>query len=524
MSNASGDGATLLGGSRLKTDLRRYAYAASHRVVRSLVRVSPKIAAFGATVLADELARHRRLEYPTLGGSPVQATRGGSTYPRAQDLAEGAWTTILTSEHIERYERDGFLLMRDQIDEASLQRFERGLARSPPLDGNTCNVWPAPGHYTLAKSCLADPDLAFMAEHERIVPAVAALLKDDPVLMSFVVYDRTPGGGGLGAHHDYKRWRPIGSSLKWCFAIVPLTDFDELAGPLYIAPGSHGRSARVSVVTTSDKSDALSEFDSSSRLRRSANLLPQELDRVYADHERPLQIRAAVRPADEDFIDSGLRRGDLLMMNMHLWHRATPNRSNKSRIGIFNKYCARHFPPATGYYLFNDGVHDALSPRGRRLIAVHSNKPIGRTRALLERRSGNEREFLFLPKNDTWALPGGFAAPERALPDWDIGNYIASAQAHLREQVLIETPWMTYVGDYDEGDHLCRVYAYPLNDNGYPASYEPAKWIPHSQLASGDVRFAHDYALRAIADWLDPSMVRGKGLSQAASRIDHFAY
>ena len=212
------------------------------------------------------------------------------------------------------------------------------------------------------------------------------------------------------------------------------------------------------------------------------------------------------------------------MMNMHLWHRATPNRSNKSRIGIFNKYCARHFPPATGYYLFNDGVHDALSPRGRRLIAVHSNKPIGRTRALLERRSGNEREFLFLPKNDTWALPGGFAAPERALPDWDIGNYIASAQAHLREQVLIETPWMTYVGDYDEGDHLCRVYAYPLNDNGYPASYEPAKWIPHSQLASGDVRFAHDYALRAIADWLDPSMVRCKGLSQAASRIDQLAY
>ena len=47
--------------------------------------------------------------------------------------------------------------------------------------------------YTLARSCLADPDLGFMAEDERIVPVAAALLEDDPVLLSFVVYDRTPG-------------------------------------------------------------------------------------------------------------------------------------------------------------------------------------------------------------------------------------------------------------------------------------------------------------------------------------------
>jgi len=498
--------------------MRRYVSAASRRVVRSLVRVAPKVAAFGAAVLADELWRRRRLEYPRPGGSMVQATRECATYARAQDFAEGAWTTMLTSEQIERYERDGFLLLRDQIDEASLQRFERGLARSPPLDGDTESVWPAPGRYTLAKSCLADPDLAFIAEHERIVPAVATLLEDDPVLMAFMVYDRTPGGGGLVAHHDYKRWRPIGSSLKWCFAIVPLTDFDELAGPLYIAPGSHRRYVRI--VTTSQSNG----MDNSSFFRASADFLPQELDRVYANHEPPLQVSPSAPPTDRDFIDSGLRRGDLLIKHMHLWHRVAPNRSGKSRIGIYTKYCAQHFPPATGYYLFNDGVHDALSPRGRSLIAVHSDKPIGTTRALLERRCGYEREFLFLPENDTWALPGGVAAPERAMPEWDIGNYIASAQAHLREQVRIDTPWMTYVGDYDEGDHLCRVYAYPLNDNGYPASYAPAKWIPQSRLAGGDVRFAHDYTLRAIADWLDPSMVRGKGLSQAASRIDQFAY
>jgi ectoine hydroxylase-related dioxygenase (phytanoyl-CoA dioxygenase family) len=396
-----------------------------------------------------------------------------------------------------------------------------------------------------------------MAEHERIVPVAAGLLEDDPVLLSFQVYGRTPGGRGLHAHHDYKRWRPIGSSLKWCFAIVPLTDFDDVTGPLYIAPGSHRCPVRVSIVTTSERIrpnssvlagnaknfEVMSEIESSLCLGAAADFLPQELDRVYVDYEGPLQIRAAVRPADKDFIDPELRRGDLLIMNMHLWHSAAPNRSDKTRIGIFNKYCGRHFPPATGYYVFNDGVYDALSPRGRRLIAVHSNKPIGTTRVLLERRSGGEREFLFLPGGSAafrlarraarrvgitldhaWSLPGGVATQEQSMPEWDIGNYIASAQAHLREQVRIETPWMTYVGDYDEGDHLCRVYAYPLKDSGYPHSFAPAEWMPQSRLESGDVRLAHDYLLSAIADWLDSSMVRGKGLSQAACRTDQFAY
>jgi ectoine hydroxylase-related dioxygenase (phytanoyl-CoA dioxygenase family) len=491
--------------------------------------VAPKLVAFGFAVLADELERRRNAL-----DAAVQAKRRCEEYGRAQPFGYWWERSALTPEQIESYERDGYLLLRGQMDEASLQRFERGLARNPPLDGETGNiVWPAPGRYTLAKSCLADPDLAFMAEHERIVPVAASLLEDDPILMAFMVYDRTPGGGGLGAHHDYKLWRPIGSSLKWCFAIVPITDFDDLAGPLYIAPGSHRRPMRVDIVTRpsssvrvrdTDTSDALSEVHSSSCLRASANFLPSQLDRVDVDHERPLQIRPVIPPADEDFIDPGLRRGDLLMKHMHLWHRADPNRSDKSRIALFSKYCARQFPPATGYYVFNDGVYNALSARGRRLIAVHSDKPIGTTQALLERKLGDQREFLFLPENNAWALPGGAAAQERAIPDWDIGNYIASTQAHLRERLHIETPWMTYVGDYDEGDHLCRVYAYTLNDNGAPTSYAPAEWIPQSRLEKGELRFAHDYALRAIADWLNPSMVRGKGRSQAASRIDRFVY
>ena len=52
----------------------------------------------------------------------------------------------------------------------------------------------------------------------------------------------------------------------------------------------------------------------------------------------PLEVDAAIRPADDDFVDPELRRGDLLLMNMHLWHRAEANGSKVHRVGVFNKY------------------------------------------------------------------------------------------------------------------------------------------------------------------------------------------
>src|SRR6516225_10065564 len=111
---------------------------------------------------------------------------------------------MLSSEDIEHYAHDGYLLLRGQVDEASLRRFERGLAHNLPLGSNTGDVvWLRSDWYVLPTSCFADRDLGFMAEHERIVPVAAGLLEDDPVLLSFQVYGRTPGGRGLHAHHDY---------------------------------------------------------------------------------------------------------------------------------------------------------------------------------------------------------------------------------------------------------------------------------------------------------------------------------
>ncbi len=394
---------------------------------------------------------------------------------------------MLSPDQIDEYERDGFLVLRAQFESAEIERFERAYLRQPMDSSIPAGLrYPEPGRYTLAKSCLADPDLAAIAEHPRVLDPVTTLLDDDPVLTAFVVYDRTPGGGGLPRHNDYKRWRPVGSSMHWLFAIVPFTDYDDETGPLFVGRGSH------------------------------------RLERVQDRGGRALHVDPAVLPEDDSFVDPRLERGDLLLMNMHTWHKAGANRSGRPRAGFFNKYAARRYPPATGYYLFDDAAYGALSEAGRRVVAVHSDKAIATTRMLLQRQGGDGPEFLVTRDEDgARTLPGGPTFHERAIPDWDLGNYIAALHTAMREQVKVETPWATYVGDYDEGDALTRLYAYEMGDLGFPVPYA-GEWLGIDDLR--DAPLAIDYAARAADTWLDPTIVRGKGLTQAQSRIDQYAY
>jgi len=422
----------------------------------------------------------------TLDARPVVSS------PVAPNPARAA--TVLTESQLRDYERDGFLVLRGAIPDADIERLEGAMDRNPPIDGTldpTAPVYPAPGRYTLALNCCKDPDLAFLAEHPAILPVAADVLGDDPRLTAYVIYDRTPGGNGLPIHHDYKRWRPVGSSMNWLFTIVPFCDYDAAAGPLYVSPGSH------------------------------------LLHRVTPGLERPMEVAPAVTPAESSFVDPELKRGDLLLMNQHLWHRASPNKSNHHRQGAFNKYAAASAPPATGFFLYDDDVYEAISSENRSIIAVHSNKPLATTRAVLMREGKSEPEFLVVPEGDggRLTLPGGPTFIERAIPDWDHGNVIASLQAALRDDLRIETPWMSYVGDFDEGDHLCRVYGYTIPTGlGFPVPYTPGQWLGRSQLESGRDQLVNGWETEAVDRWIDPAPIRGKGLTQAQSRLNQFAY
>jgi hypothetical protein len=75
-----------------------------------------------------------------------------------------------------------------------------------------------------------------------------------------------------------------------------------------------------------------------------------------------------------------------------------------------------------------------------------------------------------------------------------------------------------------ESDHLCRLYAYCLNTNGFPVAYREGQWLSLNQIQKRNAEFKFGYQAGAFDTWLDPEIIRGKGLSQAQSRIDQFAY
>ncbi|MEM7404618.1 MAG: phytanoyl-CoA dioxygenase family protein [Pseudomonadota bacterium] len=399
-------------------------------------------------------------------------------------------TIALTDTQKLDYQRDGFLVLRGALDNVELARLDAAIDRHVPVDAYAPGkVYPDAAKYTLSQQVLADPDMAYIAEHPKVLGPVEEILGQPAHLTAYVVYVRTPGDVGSKMHNDYKRWRPVGSSMDWLFSIVPLTDFDDAHGPLLVAPGSH------------------------------------QLQRVTQEALHLWTRSSPDRPDENDFIDPELRRGDLLLMNMYTWHWAPPNAGH--RIGVFNKYAAADAPPATGYYLYGSDVRDAFSEEGGRVLAAFTDKPLLTTRLML-----THGDAVLMQRGDDgrWQLPGGAGWEEESIPGWDHGSRIGALEQVIGNELALSLPWVSYVGDYDEtweGEAgLCRLYGHPCAQK--PLLSDQAKavcgWVSREELAGlRDDALAHAFAADALTAWLDAPLRRGKGLSQARCAVDQYA-
>ena len=282
---------------------------------------------------------------------------------------------ILSPGQVQRYHDQGYVVVPALYGDAELAAMTEALMEAVRRDHGE----PQPAsRYVLMTDVVEEPSLAAQASDPRIVEAVEMLLGGAAALATFVAYLKTPGAAGTGgdysgshpeAHQDYKPYHNAGSSLNWLFAIMSMVDLDEETGPLYVAPGSH-KLSRV--------------IETGGRVRR--------VQRAGADTMAPL-------------MDAGLRRGDLLLMNMFTWHAGGANRSDRNRLGVYNKYRARNAPPGGGPIVFSDAAHRAVVCRGRSLIPHHGNRPVSKLRLVVER----EGKFLLLRHTDTWKLPGAGA-------------------------------------------------------------------------------------------------------------------
>ena len=136
-------------------------------------------------------------------------------------------TPSLTEQQIADYHEDGYLIVRNVLSAKEAEELRRVVQQQVIREAYPSTLkYPQPAKYTVSGNRLADPGLTAIAEHPTVVDTVESVLGHPAHLTAYVAYLRTPGDKGAGAHCDYKRWRPVGSSMNWVFAIIPLTDFN----------------------------------------------------------------------------------------------------------------------------------------------------------------------------------------------------------------------------------------------------------------------------------------------------------
>ena len=384
---------------------------------------------------------------------------------------------ILNDQQIADFHENGYAIVRNVLSRDEADQYRRVVQEQAQCNSYPPSLkYPEPGKYTIAGNKMAESSLASIAEHPTVVNAVECALGQPAHLTAFVAYLRSPGDRGSGGHCDYKRWRPVGSSMNWVFAIIPLTDFDKVYGPFMVSPGSHK--------------------------------LPQVID-------EDAHILDLTRPDTKElapFIDPELKAGDLLITSEHTWHSAPAGTATDDRCGIFHKYCAVNAPPSAGYYPYNSAALNSLSDAGKRLIPICFDKPITTTRLLVECPSDGESKYLLVhnDENGRWGLPGGEGWEEEEGVGWDIGARIASLQDLTQTQLGLDVPWMSYIEDVEEADGICRVYGYSdaslVSKSIANGRYD---WVTKDRV--GQMLGDSDYISHAIHTWHRDDIIRGKG-------------
>ena len=386
----------------------------------------------------------------------------------------------ISAKEIAQYWDNGYHIVRGVLTADEIVEYRRLVRFHVRINAYEIKrKYPEPGKYTVGGNTMAEPGLASIVEYPAIVNSVECLLGERAFLTAYVAYVRTPGHRGGGGHCDYKRWRPVGSSMNWLFAIIPLTDFDETFGPLLVSPGSH------------------------------------KLTKLIDPQAAILDLRAPDREQLPPFVDPELNAGDVLLLNAHTWHLPPAGKATEDRCGFFLKYCAVNAPPAAGYYPYSNAAYNSLGDTGKRLIPIHFDAPITSARLLIENAGRGTPSYLLMRDEDynSWKLPGGISQEEEEEVGWDIGSRIGTLQSIVEEQLNVEAiPWMSYIEDIRSEGGGCRFYGYRDSDGrleSSAAARSDFEWFTAPRLR--EILGEKHPINRIVRSWRREDLIRGKG-------------
>ena len=237
----------------------------------------------------------------------------------------------LTEQERRRLDEDGFLTLDDFMGAELLDRLRQRVAELFAEEGAQAGseFKPEPGCRRLAN--LVDKGEVFrqIITFPRLLECIAHVLGPAFKLSSLNARSVPPdGAGGQPLHCDMSAL-PDEKGYWVCNSVWMLDDFTAENGALRAVPGSH-RSGR----------------------------LPRE---ALAD---------PAAPHPDEILVTG-RAGTVAVMNAHLWHGGTANRTAAPRTAVHAFYCRRDRPQQQYQKaLLRPQVQQALSPQLRDLLAL----------------------------------------------------------------------------------------------------------------------------------------------------------
>ena len=393
------------------------------------------------------------------------------------------------------FAENGFYVLRGVLTEDEVDRLAgpiRAAFVAGMYDGFNAEVaYPQPGVYSMGPRILADhPEIAEVSlAHPGVVGAVEELFGEQATLAQYWSIMRPPGAGvgngpfvaGSGAHVDYKPWRCVGSYVKWMFAVIPFVDYTEEMGPLCVDPGSH----------------------------RKTKVLPSN-GRVHQ-----VDVAQVPVPAETNFVDPQLEKGDAVLMHGFCWHEARPNYGDSDRCGLYMKFHAKSSPPACGPTIYPSIAHDALPPSTKHLLPYHRgdgqyaavrDMPVGgidEGRLLIEDNEG--RVLVLGDEAGGWALPRYAAAEDETAGILDVCNVMGSVLNQARTQLGLPLPWLSWLQDVaggapdgGAGEWRCRVYGHRLH-SAAPGIRGEHRWLAAADLAAAAGQCGDG---EAVSQWL----------------------
>lgn len=240
--------------------------------------------------------------------------------------------TLLPHEK-DQLDKDGYLLFPAVINDSQIEEICKRQEELLAEEGDKAGTEVHQEKGTNRLSDLINKGTMFhvVLSDPRILAAIAHVLDYDIKLSSLNSRNALPGEGLQGLHADWGRLETPGS-YQVCNSLWLLDDFTPDNGATRLVPGSH----------TNEKSPG------------------EEMEKTTDTHPDEVVLLG--------------NAGDVVVVNSHVWHGGTTNRTTGSRRVLHGYFCRRKHPQQLDQQKYiRPETWDQLSEAQRVLLVVEAN-------------------------------------------------------------------------------------------------------------------------------------------------------